>query len=1126
MKINVLSDLFSDFVKILKLPSISLEDYKQLLTPGILLWLLMAGLALGRAANDTFFIGESGAEQLPRVYMFNAVVLAIVAIFYSFLGKRMQRFSFLIWIIVASIIILIYLRSQFGKGHSWLPFAIFCYYEVLLLLVQMHFWTCLNDVFGPREGKRLFPYIGAIGLAGTIFGGLFTWIASPFIGFHNLFYVWIFLLVCVVPVGIWMKHSFRITHNYVNQRQKQDQKLKIIWKVPLVRYMALLSIPLWLVVHSVDWLFYLAVEEIYMDRPNELSSFLGLLSGMVSFVGILLQAFVSSHVLRKFGVSFSYSLYSISMTFCASLFVVRGFLPIAPNAIMQQIRSLVPVVVRLFDESVFFSMYDSALQLLYGALPTSMRGQARATIYGILETLMTAISGAILSLVVIYSLPHYLVAWFAFVLGIIWIILSLGIKKHYLNALAMNLNMNFNIDRQEMQEVVQNKSILRQFWGSKLDNNTRDMLLKSAYSKDANVALVSLNYIKNLRDKGILVQLAKDINKLSGVVFEMGLHLLSENNVVEALPTLKRIYTSKDVTKQASILKCIGYLEPKFLDNNFDFLMNSPQPGIRAVAITSLIEIQKRLDVQSLAFQGLKKMVRSRDVALQIESAKIIGQLRHSNLSDLLLELASKKNHELQLEVIKSMSSLKNKNIAEFLVNELISKEQKEAEGTYFLRDALVQQNMIALPALHKKLNAFRKDLAPSNILVLESLLYCLGEIGSVKSIASITSLLRVNKTSTNEACITALAKISYQCWIDKHKSDSEIFNKSLRKQIQKYLYKNIEYIRRIQRYENSVLLIKELYLQKLLKDALARNLSHCQELVLKCLSILYDPIKVFAVTQAIKSKETRSYAEGLEILEGLGSEGLAFSHVLEGHKASMILALNKPHKFLTELIKTDYYPWLTVCAIYAIKELGLDTLLPFVRNYAKHPNRLVCASSIQCIDKLKLLQKKTKKTKKKTKLSKKKKKKVQKKRGNKMATIDMEKILFLRSVPIFTDVDVNDIQWISEIVRTRKLNKDEYVFHEDDSANSFYIVQEGEVHICKGKITLDILQSRDHFGEIALFDQQPRTASALAVEDTKLLAINRNDFHRLILARPRISLSMFNTISRRVRELTKRVSG
>jgi CRP-like cAMP-binding protein len=138
---------------------------------------------------------------------------------------------------------------------------------------------------------------------------------------------------------------------------------------------------------------------------------------------------------------------------------------------------------------------------------------------------------------------------------------------------------------------------------------------------------------------------------------------------------------------------------------------------------------------------------------------------------------------------------------------------------------------------------------------------------------------------------------------------------------------------------------------------------------------------------------------------------------------------------------------------------------------------------------------------------------------------IDMERILFLRSVPLFTDIDGNDLQWINEITREKKYKAGQVVFRENDVGDALYIISRGSVRVVKGQnqVILQILEERECFGEMAILDQEPRSATVEVQKDATLLAIKRDDFQRLLLARPQLAFSLFHTISRRLREAVTR---
>ncbi len=1078
----------------LKFSNTSKEERKRIFLPSLLLWLMMAGLAIGRAANDTLFIGETGAENLPSVYIFNAFVLAIVSSFYSFLEKHLPRFSFLFWIITFFTVVLIYLRSQLFNHYWWLPYSIFCYYEVLILLVQIHFWTCVNDIFGPREGKRLFPIVGSMGLAGTICGGVFTWLMAPIIGFHNLFFVWIFILVCAIPITALLKRSTsNIEDTKITNRQREFQNIKAAWSVPLVRYLVLLSVPMWVVVHTVDWLFYLSIEEMFKNKPDELSSFLGLLGGFVSLLGMLLQSFVSGPLLKRVGAGLTFSLYSLSMTLCTLLFALRGFLPVGMSA-YSSVRSIFPIIIRFLDESVYFSVYDSAVHLLYGALPTAMRGQARALIHGITETGMTAAVGGILSAAVFFQVPYDIVAWFAFGFGLIWIYFSLPIKKHYLNALALNLN-SYNVD--------QHGDILADLSKSNLDPQSRKNLLSMVYGTQEAKAILALRYIQKMADYETLELLGQNVAKTKGVVFQMALQLLSEFQIKKSLSALKQIYVNDSIDRRAAVLSCISHLQPDFILKNKDFFLNSSEHTIRVEVILFLLQLQKRIYPKSRHFQELKAMAYSPDLELKLEAAKVISRLGNTKLAPILIDIAKSLDSTSRSQVIREMGSIKSRDIVTFLVKEMNSEESAQATNA-----ALIQQGDKFLNILHKEFHILKKE--PSqNTVALENLISCFGEIGNIKSLSILGSLLGKKYKNFEEDVIKAQADIIHKYKINgkTNKQENVEISKALTKKIKSKLQSNITVIKKLDTIRYALPCIESRKIRDLLENAIEHVSDHSLSMALKCLEILYDPLKVYAATRGIQSDAEREKAEGLEVLEGLGVEGKAISGIVENRFKRAMSNIKNPETLLKECHKVSSNVWLSVCTLYAIGELRLGSLTAIAEDLSKHTNTVVSNSAILSLEKIGYT--------KKIKLSKKEKERM---------SIDLERLLFLHSVPIFSDIDPNDIQWINEIVYEKYISAGEYVFHENDSGDSFYIVKEGKIHICKGDVTLEALEHRDHFGEVALFDSQPRTASALVKEDTSLLAIDRKDFQRLLIARPTISLSMFTTLNRRLRELTKKI--
>jgi CRP/FNR family transcriptional regulator/CRP/FNR family cyclic AMP-dependent transcriptional regulator len=96
-------------------------------------------------------------------------------------------------------------------------------------------------------------------------------------------------------------------------------------------------------------------------------------------------------------------------------------------------------------------------------------------------------------------------------------------------------------------------------------------------------------------------------------------------------------------------------------------------------------------------------------------------------------------------------------------------------------------------------------------------------------------------------------------------------------------------------------------------------------------------------------------------------------------------------------------------------------------------------------------------------------------------------------------------------------------IFYEEDPGTSCYIIVKGKVKIVVNaddgrEHILGVLQDNDFFGEMSLIDGQPRSASAVAVEDVQMVTIQRDEFLKLLRSNPEISLKLLVTLSQRLR--------
>jgi hypothetical protein len=106
------------------------------------------------------------------------------------------------------------------------------------------------------------------------------------------------------------------------------------------------------------------------------------------------------------------------------------------------------------------------------------------------------------------------------------------------------------------------------------------------------------------------------------------------------------------------------------------------------------------------------------------------------------------------------------------------------------------------------------------------------------------------------------------------------------------------------------------------------------------------------------------------------------------------------------------------------------------------------------------------------------------------------------------------------------EVEKGQYVFHEGDLGTEMYVIHRGRVEILKrvdgqenGEAVLAVFEQGDFFGELSLLDDQPRSASVRALEDSVLVEIDGATFIQMLRETPEIAVRMMRKLSRRLRD-------
>jgi HEAT repeat protein len=131
----------------------------------------------------------------------------------------------------------------------------------------------------------------------------------------------------------------------------------------------------------------------------------------------------------------------------------------------------------------------------------------------------------------------------------------------------------------------------------------------------------------------------------------------------------------------------------------------------------------------------------------------------------------------------------------------------------------------------------------------------------------------------------------------------------------------------------------------------------------------------------------------------------------------------------------------------------------------------------------------------------------------------ELERVLLLRKAKLFADIPENVLCSIAPILEERIYPDGATIFTKGEPGTCLFVVHSGVVSIVDQGTTLAEFGSGDYFGELALFDAEPRSATAVAAGPTVLLSLEQEDFYELLEERSEVLRNVLRTLGQRLRQ-------
>jgi hypothetical protein len=211
--------------------------------------------------------------------------------------------------------------------------------------------------------------------------------------------------------------------------------------------------------------------------------------------------------------------------------------------------------------------------------------------------------------------------------------------------------------------------------------------------------------------------------------------------------------------------------------------------------------------------------------------------------------------------------------------------------------------------------------------------------------------------------------------------------------------------------------------------------------------------------------------------------------------------------QLLSDLLDSED-PMTQMCALYVIGEARMEGFSEKIQALRGHPNPALQETAEHALEQTRVIEHKGE--------------------GQPMLST-MDKMIHLKKIYIFSDLQVRELGAISSVTVEQDYPKDAVVVKEGEPGDTMFLIVSGDVSVIRNfgtesetlitKITED-----DYFGEMALFEDKPRSATVKTNTDAKLLVLGKLEFEEIMREFPQISINICRVFSQRIRELDKKI--
>jgi ATP:ADP antiporter, AAA family len=1072
-------------VSLQKLLNIKPEEGRPVLLLTAYYFFITATAIAGRSVSNALFF--SRVENADSIFPFMLITVTLTGVVTMQVYTRMAKRIRLILLLSTTGLFFAGVLGGFWLfiEQHWTPYALFVFLEVVNIVMFFQFYIFAGTIFDTRQAKRIFGILGVGGAIASILSGLAL---RPFTAAFGSEAV---ILLTIGFILMWVL-MIRLARPYMRPEEKpppaaSQPKTGASGRLDgYLRTMAVVIASTILVATIVEYQFKVISTRDFADAA-EMTAFFGSFFALVGFCQIIIRLFVVGNLLSRFGV-------------LAGLILLPVGLAFSSVAVLLNPMLIPAVILKAVDQVLRYTLNETSMELLWVPISPQRKLAVKPIINGTIPTVLQGVAGLMIFFIV-SSFEVRALSVVVLVIIAVWIPMTFRLRRGYIDELMKSIQQR-ELALEDLTIDTTDAAIVRVIDDSlnSADEVEQAFTLSIIEGLSLTPWAATLNRLFQTSESFFIRQKILDLaGDYPDIIPDDALLHIIETEHADLIDEAIRAAGQRGMNQIIPILEI--YLDPD----------HHSTPEVRAAAAYAILTMNQ--GPVELAQDTLREMLESVDTN---ESA-----LALQTLAQLPTAIASALVHESLLrEMLHSRSTRARRVILEMVVNPGYWAKEKPADNDTILSVALNLQKAATRPTAEQVL---RNYLAGHVIEVLTAILRDKGSPASLK-LGVIQALRNYPEMQVATQIIDQMNASSLELYTASvqtllHIARQQPLSPELLNQINGELLQVARVI-----YKNYQLLAQIGADEPLLADIVMSEIRAALPALLKLAVIDVPDMQIETMIEQLQAPDPANLANILEIFDNVlsKSEREIIIPLFEVHTVSELADLGRRYfgalahdvdQSIVEFVLSSD-EWHSLVALdYLLRhqpEAALTSL-----NWHRVPNsdanRQIVSRYVRDNGHTLLVE-------------------IPDIRfpphhGEGTMFTTLEKTILLRGVGLFSAVPADEIFHIAQIADEETIAANEMLFNEGDAGNCLYIVVEGSIRVHKGDQALAVFEKGDTLGEMALFDNLPRSATATAVTDSVLLRISREQFFDVMATRMEIMQSMVRTLSLRVRAANEQVA-